>query len=50
MRRLLLRIAFVFLAVAPLPSAEPPTGETAAPGNAPRLDATQQPLPYELPE
>jgi hypothetical protein len=39
-----------FLAVAPLPSAEPPTGETAAPGNAPRLDATQQPLPYELPE
>jgi len=39
-----------FLAVTPLPGAEPPTGETAAPGSAARLSATQLPLPYELPE
>lgn len=38
-----------FLAVAPLPGAEPRT-EATAPGSAPRLDVTQLPLPYELPE
>jgi folate-binding protein YgfZ len=37
-----------FLAVTPLPGAEP-RSERAAPGGA-RLDATQLPLPYELPE
>ena len=39
-----------FLAVAPLPGAEAHAGETAAPASAPRLAATQLPLPYELPE
>ena len=39
-----------FLAVAPLPSAEARTAETAARPSAPRLNATQLPLPYELPE
>ncbi len=39
-----------FLAVAPLPGAEPRSAEAAAPASAPRLDATQLPLPYELPE
>lgn len=39
-----------FLAVAPLPGAEPRAAETSAPGGARRLDATQLPLPYELPE
>jgi len=38
-----------FLAVAPLPGAEP-RAEATAPGSAPRLNATQLPLPYELPE
>jgi tRNA-modifying protein YgfZ len=38
-----------FLAVAPWPGAEPRT-EASAPAGAPRLDATQLPLPYELPE
>ncbi|HXY95734.1 MAG TPA: hypothetical protein VEH00_02090 [Steroidobacteraceae bacterium] len=38
-----------FLAVAPLPGAEPRT-EAATPGGAARLDATPLPLPYELPE
>jgi hypothetical protein len=39
-----------FLAVAPLPGAEPRTAEAPAPGGAARLDALQLPLPYELPE
>jgi folate-binding protein YgfZ len=39
-----------FLAVTPLPGAEPPAGETAAPGSAARLSVAQLPLPYELPE
>jgi hypothetical protein len=39
-----------FLAVAPLPGAEPRPAEVSAPRAAPRLDATQLPLPYELPE
>lgn len=39
-----------FLAVAPLPGAEPRSAEVSAPGSAPRLDATPLPLPYELPE
>ena len=38
-----------FLAVAPLPG-EPRTPEAPAPASAPRLEATQLPLPYELPE
>jgi hypothetical protein len=38
-----------FLAVAPLPG-EPRTAAAPAPASAPRLDATQLPLPYELPE
>jgi tRNA-modifying protein YgfZ len=38
-----------FLAVAPLPGGEP-RAETSAPASAPRLDAAQLPLPYELPE
>jgi folate-binding protein YgfZ len=39
-----------FLAVAPLEGANPAAGEPAAPGGAPRLAATQLPLPYSLPE
>ena len=38
-----------FLAVAPLPG-EPRTAEAPAPAGAARLEATQLPLPYELPE
>ncbi|HEX4619022.1 MAG TPA: hypothetical protein VH135_04800 [Steroidobacteraceae bacterium] len=39
-----------FLAVAPLASAGPQADEASAPAGAPRLDTTQLPLPYELPE
>jgi folate-binding protein YgfZ len=39
-----------FLAVAPLAAAAAPDEDTPAPARASRLDAVQQPLPYELPE
>ncbi|HYB63850.1 MAG TPA: hypothetical protein VEC59_01185 [Steroidobacteraceae bacterium] len=39
-----------FLAVAPLPGAEARAEQAPAPASAPRLDAAQLPLPYQLPE
>lgn len=39
-----------FLAVAQLPGEPRSAEDSAAPAGAPRLDATQLPLPYELPE